>query len=250
MTHLKANDVPPYVEPRHGEAAYPAFDLGTPSKTFDDFTLAVEATIDAFSQNALFDLMTRGSLKLQHYHNLLLTIFHQTYSSPYTFARAGVNCSWRNEEVKEYLIRHAEEERTHWRWVLDDLLATNYSGPSPRGQIPPAAALAYVGLNYIAAEDFPESRLAIASVLEGIGARYGGEYGAKMLAALELRNSQASFFLSHGETDKTHSSELLSVLSRCQLSNKEWGIMTGIAQRAGELYRAMYDYSAAQDHGY
>jgi hypothetical protein len=39
----------------------------------------------------------------------------------HTFARAAVNCDWRHELAKEYLLRHAEEERTHWRWVLDDL---------------------------------------------------------------------------------------------------------------------------------
>jgi len=90
----------------------------SPTKRFET---SVVAAIEAFPSARLLQLVNAGRADMRHYHAILSTLFHQTYSGPYTFARAAVNCDWRHELAKEYLLRHAEEERTHWRWVLDDL---------------------------------------------------------------------------------------------------------------------------------
>ena len=213
-----------------------------------DFPAQLDSTIasriDGFTEARLVRHVEAGTVTMAHYHALLVTVFHQTYSGPYTFARAGVNCEWRHEEAKEYLIRHAEEERTHWRWVLDDLASTGYAGPSPRTTPPHPSCQAYIGLNYYIAEHVPVARLAIAAVLEGIGAAHGGAYGGKLLQLLQLSQSQASFFLSHGITDKAHSLELREVIARCSLSSEEWMWMNYAADTAGLFYRAMYDHEA------
>ena len=90
----------------------------------------------------------------------------------------------------------------------------------------------------------PIARLAIATVLEGIGARFGGAYGRTLLDSLKLSPNQASYFLSHGETDKEHSRELADVIDTENLSPNEWGWMVYAAQTAGTFYRAMYDHDA------
>jgi hypothetical protein len=202
----------------------------------------VRSQIDGFCDARLLRRVEQGELALSHYHAILTTLFHQTYSSPYTFARAAVNCSWKYEVAKEYLLQHAEEERTHWRWVLDDLRATRFSGPDPRSQPPHLTTQAYIGLNYYVAETQPVARLAIAAVLEGIGATHGALYGRQMLGALKLRKEQASFFLSHAETDKVHTAEIRATIERCSLSSQEWQWMNYAARAAGTFYRAMYDH--------
>lgn len=192
--------------------------------------------------NHLCRRIEEGSVDLSHYHAILTTIFHQTRSSPYTFARAAVNCPWHHEIAKEYLLRHAEEERTHWRWILDDLTSTNYAGPSPRDGFPHPSCQAYIGLNYFIAEQMLVARLAIAAVLEGIGARHGAAYPGKLVKSPGISRNQASFFLSHAETDKTHTAEIQDIVNQCDLSPQEWEWMNYAARTAGQFYRAMYDH--------
>jgi Iron-containing redox enzyme len=213
----------------------------TPLEAFNE---VVADQIRSFTGARLVRRVTNGSVTLAHYHAILCTLFHQTYSAPYTFARAAVNCDWRHEVAKEYLLRHAEEERTHWRWVLDDLRSTGYRGPSPRSEPPHHSAQAYIGLNYYIAEHAPIARLAIASVLEGIGAAHGGTYGKKLASALNLEKSQASFFLSHAETDVVHTAELHEPISASDLTTAEWRWMHHAAETGGRFYRGMYDHEA------
>jgi len=210
----------------------------------DDFNAAVATQIAAFPAARLVRRVADGSVTLAHYHGILTTLFHQTYSSPYTFAKAAAHCGWQHAAAKEYLLSHAEEERTHWRWVLEDLAATGYQGPDPRQLFPHPTCEAYISFNEKVAERMPLARLAIASVLEGIGAEFGGSYGRQLLARLGLRREQASFFLSHGETDQVHARELAEVIAASALSPEEWGWMVHAANVAGQFYRAMYDHEA------
>ncbi len=82
--------------------------------------LQAAAQIAAFPTAWLIQRVNNGKVTMPHYHGILTTLFHRIYSSPYTFAKAAVNCSWQHAVAKEYLLIHAEEERTQWRWVLDE----------------------------------------------------------------------------------------------------------------------------------
>lgn len=208
------------------------------------FTRAVKEQIVAFESASLVQRVVRREVALPHYHAILTTLFHQTRSSPYTFAEAAIHCSWAHAPAKEYLLQHAEEERIHWRWILDDLSATGYAGPDPRMAFPHPTCEAYIAFNERVARHAPVARLAIASVLEGIGAAFGERYGRQLLHCLGLEGRQASFFLSHGETDRHHSEELRQVIRHCDLQPAEWAWMAHAATVAGQLYRAMYCHEA------
>jgi len=208
------------------------------------FEQAVAAAVASFPTARLLQRVEVGAVEMHHYHAILATLFHQTYVGPYTFARAAVNCNWRHEAAKEYLLRHAEEERTHWRWVLDDLKATGFEGPDLRNEPPHYTTQAFIGLHYYMAEQVPIARLAIAAVLEGIGATHGAAYGSQLISALKIGRKQASFFLSHAETDVVHTAELASVIKASPLTAEEWRWMSHAAETAGRLYRAMYDHEA------
>lgn len=213
------------------------------------FEQAVQAAIFDFPENRLCRAVASSTLTMAHYHTLLTTLFHQTREGPYTFALASAHCDWRFEEIKEYLARHAEEECTHWRWVVDDLASTGYAGPDPRTQVAHPATMVYLAMNRSSAISFAPARLAIAAVLEGIGATHGLTYGGKLLKALRLSEKQASFLLSHGSTDVGHSEELMAVLSRATMSDHEWEVMTRTAEIAGRLYRDMYDHAGYESAG-
>lgn len=200
--------------------------------------------VAAFKAAGLVKRVERDDVSLTHYHAILTTLFHQTRSSPFTFAEAAANCDWRHEAAKEYLLQHAEEERTHWRWVLNDLRNSGYDGPDPRSLFPHPTCEAYISFNERVAKRMPVARLAIACVLEGIGAAFGEQYGRRLLQSLKLRPDQGSFFLSHGETDKQHIEEVWEVIARCDLRPEEWSWMNHAAAVAGHLYCAMYSHEA------
>src|SRR5688572_18636298 len=187
-----------------------------------EFYEVVERQIAEFPNARLFHLAESGSAKMSHYHAILRTIFHQTSATPYTMATAAAHCSAEHLEAKEYLLHHADEEKMHWRWVLDDLRSTGYEGVDPREELPHPTCLAYVAFNDYVARTVPIARLAISTVLEGIAARHGGTLGRRLLDAFGLRPHQATFFLSHGVTDQRHSVELREVIAASKLSDTEW----------------------------
>lgn len=210
-----------------------------------EFQAAVKSQIASFPTARLVRRVTDGTVTMTHYHGILTTLFHQTRSSPYSFAKAAANCSWERHAVaKEYLLVHAGEELTHWQWVLDDLDATGYRGPDPRSAFPHITCEAYISFSEKLSERMPIARLATASVLEGIGAAFGGTYGRQLLERLKLTPNQATFFVSHGETDKVHSQQIAEVIAASHLTVEEWSWMTHAANVAGQFYRAMYDHEA------
>lgn len=211
------------------------------SRTFFD---CVASRINSFETARIFTLLKEGQLNIGHYHSLLCTLFHQSHSTPYTFAKAAANCSWRHEQIKEYLLKHAEEERTHWRWILADLKSTEYQGADPRSTFPHPTCEAYISFNERIADHMPIARLAIAIVLEGIGEKFGEAYGRQLLRALNIGPEQATFFLRHGETDKVHAQELRELITGADLTSDEWNWMVHAADIAGRFYRAMYDHEA------
>jgi hypothetical protein len=208
------------------------------------FQAVVAQQIAEFESARLLQRLRARSITLEQYHAILTTLFHQTQQGPYTFAKAAVHCSWEHSLAKEYLLRHAVEEHTHWRWVLDDLANTGYVGPDPRQMRAHVTCEAYIGVMSRVAESTPVARLASAAVLEGIGAAFGGRYGRALLETLHLGPEHAKFFTSHGETDRLHIEELGTVIDACSLSEQEWEHMTHVAQITGRLYRAMYDHDA------
>jgi hypothetical protein len=210
----------------------------------DRLELEVGRQIAQFEQAALLRHVRAGTVRLEHYHAILTTVFHQTRDGPYAFALAAAHCSWRHVAAKEYLLQHAEEERTHWRWVLDDLASTGYRGPDCVTLPIHPTTERYLGFLRDISEHTPLGRLAAAAVLEGIGATFGGQYGRRLLTLLGLEPTQATFFTSHGETDKVHTEELWQILRACELDSSEWLELEAAARLTGTYYRAMYDHEA------
>lgn len=210
----------------------------------ETFLQTVERSVELFPQNGMCRLLDAGKFSMGNYHSILLMIFHQTYEGPSTFSLAAAHCPLNQSQAREYLQAHADEEKLHWQWVINDLKNTGYAGPDPRQNFPQTACQAYVAFNVYTAMRAPLARLAIAVVLESIGAKYGKIYATKICETLELKPNQAVFFFGHGDTDVGHAEDLLNVIEGCRLSDADWDWMIHAAATAGKLYKAMYDEAA------
>jgi heme oxygenase len=204
----------------------------------------VDVAIEGWCSNRLCRALETETVELSAYSGILHEVLFQSYEAPASLALAAVNCSPRFQVARDYLFHHAEEERDHWRWVLDDLSAIGHPGYDLLVDKPPPAAQAYIAFNYYIAIKAPVARLAIGAVLEGIGAKYGAHYGTLLLHQLGLEPNQATFFRSHGETDKKHIEELWEVIETCDVTAEDWRDMEHAAEIAGGLYKAMYDEAA------
>lgn len=204
----------------------------------------IDKQIRHFPANGMCRKVDAGLLDLRDYHRILRMIFYQTYEGPQTFALAAINCPSRLQDAKDYLLRHADEEKSHWRWVLKDLETTGWKGEKVELSIPRPACQNYVSFNYFIALKMPIARLAIAAVLEGIGAAYGGYYAREICRILGLQTQQAQFYLGHGDTDVGHIEEIWRVIESSDLTSEEVLWMGHSAEMAGQLYKSMYEEAA------
>ncbi len=218
--------------------------MNAPTTPKADFQHCVSAAIESFPTNAMARKIDAGTFTMADYHQLLLMIFHQTYRTPQSFALAGAMMDDKHIEVRSYLIAHAAEEQDHWKWALNDLEKTGYTGPDPRESLPSPAAAAYIAFNYFIALQQPVARLGIASVLEGLGATYSKEYAGKAARLLTLKPDQMVFFLGHSDTDVVHTEDIRRLLAGSDLTAQDWRWLSLAATTGGRLYRGMYEDAA------
>ncbi len=209
------------------------------------FHQAVAEAVASFPRNAMCRRLDEGVIEMADYHRLLRTLFHQTFEGPGTFALAAAHCDLRFEAARAYLMKHADEEKENYKWVIADLRNTGDTGPDPRSTFPGPSTQAYVAFNVYCALRQPIARLAIAAVLEGIGGTHGTTYGRRLCQALQLTPKQATFFLSHGELDVGHVEEVFEVIDGCDLGPRAWAFMAHAARTAGVLYNRLYDEAAS-----
>jgi hypothetical protein len=214
------------------------------TSNFEAFKQNADRYITEFEENnLLLAAINNGSLTKQNYFDLLNTIFHQVYMGSSSFALAGAMVDSRYFKVREYLFHHAEEEQDHWKWIIQNLYDSGYSGPDPRENFPKVKTQAYISFAMYLAQKQPVARLAMGYILEGISGRLGIDYGLKAAKQLNLSKEQMSFFVLHGELDQGHSNDILEVLKLTPLSPYEWAYCDYAAKCTSELYLEMYNSS-------
>lgn len=191
--------------------------------------------------NKPIDLLKSNQLKIKDYHGILLSIFHQVYMGATSLALAGSMVDSKMFEVREYLFHHAEEEMGHWKWILDDLEATGYTGKDPRTLFPKTSTQAYLSYAMFLANKFPLGRLAMAMVLEGVSAKFGSLYGMDLVKNLNLKKNQVTFFLSHGELDQGHTEDIAQVMKGLPISGNDWAYLCHVTHCTATLYKNIYN---------
>ncbi len=215
----------------------------TPEGSIPKLRKIVDHSIQHFPSNPMCSKLDRNEFSMRDYHSILRMLFHQVYYSSSSFSLAAAHCPQSHTLIRDYLIHHSEEEKTHWTWILNDLEKTDYGG-DPRSEFPLCAAQSYIALNYYVATKHPISRLAIALILESVGANFGKRYGEKLVQTLKLNNAQILFFSGHGETDVGHTEDIWRVLEKSHLTPNDLGWMCHTAEVAGKLYFQMYEDAA------
>ncbi len=216
-------------------------DVHDPQSTQEEFSTLVRTLVESFPTNATCRKLDSGAFGMDDYHFFLNMIFHQTFVGPSTFSLAGGQCDHRRFELRDYLMEHAEEERSHWRWVIEDLQNTGFAGPDPRSRFPYPACQRFVAFNTYCAVRMPAARLGNAAFLEGVGAAYGKKYAQKICACLDLKPQQVKFVFGHGDTDVGHFDDIVRVLSESTLSSYEWAWLCHAVKVNAGLYREMLD---------
>ncbi len=221
-------------------------ELTFPQSSFEQFKATADRSLASFTEdNQLVQLVDEGSFTIGHLHNLLNTLFHQVYMSSSSFALAGTMIDSRYFRLREYLFHHAEEEQDHWKWIVQDLRNTGYTGPDPRVVFPQFPTQSYLSFAMFLAQKQPAARLAMAYILEGVSGNLAVHYGSKVAAQLGLTKAQMSFFITHGELDAGHSQDILEVLQDAPLTPYEWAYCEYAAECTAHLYKAMYNHAAA-----
>ncbi|MBF0355313.1 MAG: hypothetical protein HQL43_08770 [Alphaproteobacteria bacterium] len=195
-----------------------------------------DATL-AFPDNRLCRRVLAGQITRGDYHKVLLTLFHISHEAPNVSALAAAQCPIGMEEVRDYLLRHAERARDNWRWVMSDLEATDYAGPDPRGEFPIPAVQAFVAYNYYVALRLPAGRMAIIAMLNALLSNFGQNYSAKLFQILSLKPTQASFFYRGQPADDG----LMDVLRQAPIPQGQWPAMANAARTAAKFYTDLYD---------
>ncbi len=219
--------------------------LNYPASSFEKFKTTADKCLADFTKgNKIIELIDAGNPTQAHLHNLLCTLFQQVYMSSSSFALAGSMLDSRYFKIREYLFHHAEEEQHHWKWIIQDLRNTGYTGKDPREVFPSYATQSYLSFAMFLAHKQPSARLAMAYILEGISGELGVSYGLKVAQQLHLTKEQMSFFITHGELDAGHSHDILDVLKDSPLTPYEWAWCEYAAECTAHLYKAMYNHAA------
>jgi hypothetical protein len=99
--------------------------------SIESFEAAVRALVAQGANIPLLRRVDEGRVTIHDYHSVLTTLFHQVSSSSSTFALAASQLDQDYWEAKAYLLHHADEEKTHWQWILSDLRETGFTGVMP-----------------------------------------------------------------------------------------------------------------------
>ena len=218
--------------------------INYPTSDFDTFTkVANECVKDFTKSNPIIEKLENGTFEMKDYHNLLVNLFHQVYYSSSSFGLADTMVDSRFYEIREYLMEHAEEEKEHWTWIINDLYSTGYKGIDPRESFPSKPTQAYISFAMFIAHKHPVSRLAMGFVLEDLSGNFGIKYGQKAAELLNLSREQVSFTVQHGELDQGHSQDIIDVLSRANLSGYEWAHCCHTSRMTIEMYKDMYSHA-------
>jgi hypothetical protein len=219
--------------------------LKYPQSNFEKFKEKADASFKSFvDQNQIIKIVNEGETTIPMFHSLLNTLFHQVYMSSSSFALAGAMVDSRYTRIREYLFHHAEEEQDHWKWIIQNLRDTGYTGPDPREVFPTVPTQAYISFAMYLAHKQPTARLAMAYMLEGLSGELGQHYGHKTAQQLKLTKEQMSFFIVHGELDQGHSHDILDVLKDSPITPYEWAWCEYAAETTAQLYVNMYNHAA------
>ncbi|MET9655222.1 hypothetical protein ABZZ44_33815 [Streptomyces sp. NPDC006460] len=144
-----------------------------------------------------------------------------------------------------YYVRHAEEERDHDAWLLDDLAAAG-SGPLA---VPPPVVVELVGAQYYRVEhEHPVTLLGYIAVLEGNAP--GPRLADRLIEATGLPGGAFRTLREHAELDGGHLDDLHRVLDDLALTPEGQTAVSVSALHTTHLLTRLFQSLAAEPGGH
>lgn len=222
------------------EYSYYEEEIARPMSSETIFVETAQSCFNEFLDNTFIEKVNKNLVEIKDFHDLLCNLFYQVYYSSSSFALAAGRCSWDQKIIRDYLIMHAEEEKTHWCWILDDLKSTGYT-LDPRSNFPGPQTTAYFSYAHFLANKNPLLRLAMAYFLEGLSAKFGQKIGSDVCKKLSLSPKQVSFFMKHGGLDQGHSEDVFKIMRTQPIDGALWAEMVNVIKCTAQLYKNLYN---------
>ena len=133
--------------------------------------------------------------------------------------------------VASYLARHAEEERDHDEWLLDDLAVLGVDRSEVLARVPSPTVASLVGSQYYWALHYhPVSLLGYFAFMEGYPP--ATSLIAELLSRTGFPPEAFRTMAKHGELDGNHRSELDEAIDRLPLSHEQ-EVLLGLSVLSG-----------------
>jgi len=133
--------------------------------------------------------------------------------------------------VASYLARHAEEERDHDEWLLDDLAVLGVDRSEVLARVPSPTVASLVGSQYYWALHYhPVSLLGYFAFMEGYPP--APSLIAELLSRTGFPPEAFRTMAKHGELDGNHRSELDEAIDRLPLSHEQ-EVLLGLSVLSG-----------------
>jgi pyrroloquinoline quinone (PQQ) biosynthesis protein C len=182
-----------------------------------------------------------GSADGATYARYLTNAFHYAGHSPKVMAIAAARCLDTHPELAAYLLHHADEERGHDRWALEDLRDLGVDEAAVRAAAPVPSCSAMIGfVHYVAGVANPVGLFGWMYVLEAVGEDLGTALAEKLKRAMPsgLRHR---FVAGHGLADVGHTHEIAEQIEKHVLSDADRRDVDRVADVVAELYVRMFE---------
>jgi hypothetical protein len=212
-------------------------------------TLGIKLALAAPALNTATAALWRPAGLERRYLRYLVAMHALVRASVPLLERAAARCAELDEpaarRLAAYCLRHAEEERGHDAWLLDDLAAAG-AGPAA---VPPAEVVELAGAQYYRIEhEHPVALLGYMAVLEGHAP--APRLADRLAADTGLPDAAFRTVREHAALDGDHADEIRRVLDRLALSPCERTVVCVSALHTADLLTRLFLSLAADPGGH
>ncbi|MBP7722463.1 MAG: iron-containing redox enzyme family protein [Alphaproteobacteria bacterium] len=186
-------------------------------KVWTDFETSLDNT-------PLIDKLNRGKFRLEDYKTLLINHRQQVVEGTRWISRASSSIDGQYLEHRSMFLKHAITEHRDYQMLEDNYISLGGTLEEIRNaekNIGTEALHGYMFHN--ASQPNPFNLLGSMFIIEGLGQKKAGVWGAEIQRQLNLEEKQVSFLLYHSKHDEEHMDEFHEVLDSGILEIPELG---------------------------
>ncbi|WP_225771020.1 iron-containing redox enzyme family protein [Inquilinus sp. Marseille-Q2685] len=182
--------------------------------------------------------LQHGRLTLDDYRQVLFDLRQQVVEGARWIARAASSIGPDLVAVRPLFIGHSGAEQNDFRLLEEDYVALGGSlDDIRRGRKNIGSEALSAWMFQKASEPNPIDLLGAMVIIEGLGERIAGRWGAAIQDQLGLRDDQVRFLRHHAAEDEDHIAKLWSLLEQLDLTEARIDGIVACAKVTARLYR-------------